>query len=126
MNGTTVTNLIPQIRTTDLEGSIDFYTSKLGFAVEFRYEDFYAGIRAGDHLMHLKRVDASDPSIPFVADGGHLHLYFETADVDALAERFRANDVVFISDPADTPWGMRECFVADDQGHVLCFGQARS
>lgn len=126
MSEAKVRNLIPQIGTTDLEGTIDFYTSKLGFDVGFRYEDFYAGIRVGDHLIHLKRVDVSDPSIPFVAAGGHLHLCFETGDVDEPAAQFRANAVPLISEPADTPRGMRECRVADDQGDVLCFGQARA
>ncbi len=50
--------LIPQLRTTDLEASIAFYTQVLGLELAFRYEDFYAGIRAGAQVFHLKRVDA--------------------------------------------------------------------
>ena len=32
-----MTGVIAQLRTTDLEGAIRFYTEKLGFALEFRY-----------------------------------------------------------------------------------------
>ena len=39
-----VKQVIPQIRTTDMEESIDFYVNKLGFELDFRYQDFYAGI----------------------------------------------------------------------------------
>ena len=38
-----ISGVIPQLRTTDLRSSIDFYTTKLGFQLEFQYEDFYAG-----------------------------------------------------------------------------------
>lgn len=58
---------IAQLRTTDLAASIQFYTDKLGLTLAFQYEDFYAGIRAGDQHLHLKRIDDKDPSIAFVA-----------------------------------------------------------
>lgn len=35
---------IAQLRTTDLEQALDFYTNTLGYKLTFRYEDFYAGI----------------------------------------------------------------------------------
>jgi uncharacterized glyoxalase superfamily protein PhnB len=119
----TVSGVIPQLRTTNLDESIDFYVSKLGFALEFRYRDFYAGIKVGAQSFHLKLVDAEDPSIPFVSEEGHLHLYFPTDDVDAEAQRLQRNGVVLREVVADTEWGTREFWVDDNQGHVLCFGQ---
>jgi catechol 2,3-dioxygenase-like lactoylglutathione lyase family enzyme len=119
----TVTGVIPQLRTTSLEESIEFYVSKLGFALEFRYSDFYAGIKVGTQFLHLKLVDSTDPSIAFVSEEGHLHLYFPTDAVDAEARRLRRNGVVLREDVADTPWGTREFSVLDNQGHVLYFGQ---
>ena len=61
----TIAGVIPQLRTTDLAASILFYTTKLGLTLEFQYQDFYAGIRAGTHLVHLKLVDQKDPSIDY-------------------------------------------------------------
>jgi catechol 2,3-dioxygenase-like lactoylglutathione lyase family enzyme len=55
-----ISRIIPQLRTTDVASSIDFYTAKLGFTLDFRYEDFYAGVRAGDFVLHLKQIDAPD------------------------------------------------------------------
>src|SRR3954451_22040762 len=43
-----ISGAIAQLRTTDLPATIRFYTEKLGLTLEFQYEDFYAGIRAGD------------------------------------------------------------------------------
>jgi len=79
------TGVIAQLRTTNLAESIRFYTTKIGFTLEFLYNDFYAGIRAGYQLFHLKLVDEKDPSIEFVDEGGHFHLYFQTDDVSAAA-----------------------------------------
>jgi catechol 2,3-dioxygenase-like lactoylglutathione lyase family enzyme len=36
-----IAQVIPQLRTTNLGAAIAFYTATLGFALEFRYEDFY-------------------------------------------------------------------------------------
>ena len=119
----TIHNIIAQLRTTDLDRSIDFYTSKLGMSLEFRYQDFYAGIRSGDHIIHLKRVDKPDPSIADVREHGHFHLYFSVDDADALAAAMRDRGVALVSDVCDTEWQTREFVIEDDQGHVLYFGQ---
>ena len=65
----TIKGIAPQLRTTDMNSSIRFYTEKLGFEVAFKFEDFYAGITAGENTFHLKLFDKQDPSIPFVEDG---------------------------------------------------------
>jgi catechol 2,3-dioxygenase-like lactoylglutathione lyase family enzyme len=119
----TVLSVTPQLRTTNLDESIDFYVSRLGFALEFRYDDFYAGIKVGPQSIHLKLVDSRDPSIDFVSDGNHLHLYFATEDVDAEAWRLQRNGVMLREGIVDTDWGTREFWVDDNQGHRLCFGQ---
>ena len=42
-----------QLRTTDLDRTIRFYTQVLGLELAFRHEDFYAGVRAGGQMIHL-------------------------------------------------------------------------
>ena len=120
----TVIGIAPQLRTTDMESSIRFYAEKLGFTVEFRYEDFYAGIRAGDQVFHLKLVDEKDPSIDFVDKGQHFHLYFRTDDASAKADALKGNGVHLVRDVQETAWGTREFVIKDDQGHTLYFGES--
>ncbi|MGH8081903.1 MAG: VOC family protein, partial [Lysobacter sp.] len=115
--------VIAQLRTTHLEQSIRFYTQTLGFVLDFRYGDFYAGIRIGEQLFHLKHVDQTDPSIAFVDQGGHFHLYIQTDDLTAAAERVRAHGVSFVEEPHSTDWATTEFVIHDDQGHTLYFGQ---
>lgn len=118
-----VIQIIPQIRTTDIEQSIDFYVNKLGFELGFRYEDFYAGINAGNGAIHLKLVDDKCPSIDFVRQGNHLHLYFPTEDVLETARNFKASGVTFLTEPHDTDYSRNEFSIVDNQGHVLHFAE---
>jgi catechol 2,3-dioxygenase-like lactoylglutathione lyase family enzyme len=84
-----ISNVVAQLRTTDLAASIRFYTALPGSTLAFQHEDFYAGIRAGSKLLHLTLVDVKEPSIDVVARDEHLHLYFEIPDVLAAAEAVR-------------------------------------
>lgn len=118
-----ISSITPQLRTTDMASSIRFYTEKLGFAVEFNYEDFYVGISSGSQQIHLKLVDETDPSIPYVDEGGHLHLYLGVNDVAAFAAQLKGSGVSLVKDVHETPWNTREMVVQDNQGHTLYFGE---
>lgn len=118
-----ITNIIAQLRTTDLAASIRFYTTRLGFALEFQHEDFYAGVRAGGHVVHLKLVDEGDPSIEYVDLGDHFHLYFETEDVMAGRRTRAARWRPVRTRSTRNAVGTREFVIRDDQGHTLYFGQ---
>lgn len=120
-----ISAVVPQLRTTDLAASIHFYTTTLGCTLEFQHEDFYAGIRAGDDVFHLKLVDERDPSVDFVAQGDHFHLYFQSVDLPAMADTLRRSGVRLERDVHETAWGTRELVIRDDQGHTLYFGERR-
>jgi catechol 2,3-dioxygenase-like lactoylglutathione lyase family enzyme len=119
-----ITKIIAQLRTTDLAASIRFYTVQLGFTLDFQYEDFYAGVRSGPYLIHLKLVDEADGSIAIVDRGDHFHLYLQVADASAAAAELRRRGVQLHEDVHDTAWNTREFVIKDDQGHTLYFGQA--
>jgi len=118
-----ISGVIAQLRTTDLRASISFYTTKVGLTLEFQYDDFYAGIRAGNSVFHLKLVDEKDPSIEFTDRGDHFHLYFQTDNAAATAETLKKNGVRLVKDVHETAWGTRELIIKDDQGHTLYFGE---
>jgi catechol 2,3-dioxygenase-like lactoylglutathione lyase family enzyme len=120
-----ISSAIAQLRTTNLTESIRFYTTKVGLTLEFQYQDFYAGIRAGSQLFHLKLSDEKDPTIEFVDKGEHFHLYFVTDDASAAAVALKRNGVPLVKDVHETAWGTREFVIKDDQGHTLYFGESR-
>ena len=103
-----IARVIPQLRTTDLEASIAFYTEILGFTLEFQYGDFYAGVRSGPYALHLKLVDEPDPSIAYADREEHLHLYIQTPDVAGLAAELERKGVALLRSVHDTHWGTRE------------------
>ena len=121
----TITSAICQLRTTDLAESIRFYAAVAGLTLELQYEDFYAGIRGGHQLFHLKLVDQKDPAIEFVDHGDHFHLYLETDDVAAAADALKKNGVRLVKDVHETSWGTRELVIKDNQGHTIYFGESR-
>lgn len=76
-------------------------------------------------LAFVRRLaDHADPSIAYVDDGEHFHLYLETDDPVATAAALKKNGVRFVKDLHDTPWGTREFAIKDDQGHTLYSARA--
>jgi catechol 2,3-dioxygenase-like lactoylglutathione lyase family enzyme len=118
-----VIGVVAQLRTTDLAASIRFYTNTLGLTLEFQYQDFYAGIRAGSQVFHLKLVDGADPSVEYVDQGDHFHLYLEVDDAAEIAKALARKGVRLVRPVTDTPWGTREFVIKDDQGHTLYVGE---
>jgi catechol 2,3-dioxygenase-like lactoylglutathione lyase family enzyme len=118
-----ITGIVPQLRTTDMASSIRFYTEKLGFSVAFNYQDFYTGLRSGNQLLHLKLVDENDPSIPYVEEGEHFHLYLATQGIVEFAAQLQAKGVALVKGVHETPWNTREIVIRDNQGHTLYLGE---
>ena len=116
--------LVPQLRTTDLERAIRFYTEELGFVLSFRYRDFYAGVSCGDRMIHLKLVDDPDPGIDFVRNGQHLHIHFSVRDIHAAFQHVQEARVKIIEGISKRPWGLTEFVIEDPDGHTLYFGSA--
>ena len=123
-NAMEIEALVPQLRTTDIERAIRFYTGKLGFVLSFRYQDFYAGVSSGDRMIHLKLVDDPDPGIDFVRNGQHLHIHFGVRDIDAAFRQAQESGVKIVEDISERPWGTIEFVIEDPDGHTLYFGSA--
>jgi len=119
----TIGAVTAQLRTTDLEASIRFWTEVVGLEIDFVYGPFYAGIRAGGSVFHLKHVDEPDPSIAYVRRGDHLHLYLETDDAPGMIAALAEKGIDPVTPLHETDWGTREFAILDDQGHTIYFGE---
>jgi catechol 2,3-dioxygenase-like lactoylglutathione lyase family enzyme len=99
---------IPQIPVSDLDRAISFYQSRLGFALDWRYEDGIAGVSREEARLFLDRVT-----------GGPLHpvrvwLNLDSISaVDALHRDWQTAGVPIPSAPEQKPWGIYE-FIAED------------
>src|ERR1700704_2605048 len=74
----------PQLLVADIERSIEFYTNGLGFDLDFRYEDFYAGILKDGFSIHLKSGNPSAEVRKSKRDNDDLDIVFSVGGVDEL------------------------------------------
>jgi len=109
-----------QLQVADLERAVAFYTEKLGFEVEFRYEDFYAGIIKDGYSIHLKIGEQVAEQKTLHDDEGILELLFSVDHIDSLYEELSAQSVHIIQPLRQMPYG-KEFYIADPDGNVMAF-----
>lgn len=115
-----IKKMSPQFLVSDIEHSIDFYIKKLGFEVEFRYEDFYAGIIKDGCSIHLKSGKPSIAERKSKKDNEDLDIIFSVEGVEELYEDFLTKSVEIIQPLCDQPYG-KEFYIADPDGYILAF-----
>jgi predicted enzyme related to lactoylglutathione lyase len=107
----------PQLPVAHIEHSIEFYTKKLGFSLDFRYEDFYAGIVKDGHSIHLK-------SGPIAGSDGKrkedLDIIFSVDSIERLYEDVLSKSIEIVQPLRDMPYG-REFYIADPDGNLIAF-----
>jgi predicted enzyme related to lactoylglutathione lyase len=99
---------VPQIPVSDLERAISFYQSRLGFTLDWKYEDGIAGVSREAARLFLDRV-ANGPLHP-------VRVWFNlssVSEVDALYRDWQKSGVPILSAPEQKPWGIYE-FIAED------------
>jgi uncharacterized glyoxalase superfamily protein PhnB len=115
-------SFLPVLRVTDLQQSIDYYTSNFAFELCWRS----ANDGGGENAM-LQR----DAVCLLLSTGSHLGetpcfsgaLYIDVDDVDALYESVK--DHVIVLWPLEVmEYGQREFGVKDPCGYVLAFAES--
>jgi predicted lactoylglutathione lyase len=99
---------VPQIPVKDLERAISFYQSRLGFSLDWKYQDGIAGVSRDEARLFLDRV--VEGSIHPVRVWLNLS---SVSEVDSLHRDWKDAGVSVISAPEQKPWGLYE-FIAED------------
>jgi uncharacterized glyoxalase superfamily protein PhnB len=112
--------LTPMLRTRDLQGSVEFYTTILGFTCDALADDSaWACVRRDFVSIMFASPDEHDPFDEAVFTGS---FYINADDVDALWEQVK--DKARVTYPIqDFDYGMREFAIYDNNGYVLQFGR---
>ncbi len=101
------------LSTDDLDASINFYTSTLGFDLKFRDGSHFAALDGGSVTLALAtRVDHPIP--------GQVVVGIKTADVDAAAAMVEAAGGAIVRAPYDDAHE-RRAVVYDSTGNGLVF-----
>lgn len=101
----------------DCDGTVDFYVTTFGLAVEERTERA-ALLKAGDFrlLVHV----GGPPAAP---SGLAMHLHLRVDDIDGYYRQLLELGVEVPDEPQDRPWGLRTFHVKDPNGYEWEFTQ---
>ena len=110
----------PVFRVADLTRSLSFYRDRLGFDVEFEYEEFYAGVLREGCRIHLKCSASPERDQAAFEAAEHLDACFAVEDAAALAGQFESLGAAFSVALRSKPYG-KEFYVRDPDGYILGF-----
>ena len=111
----------------DLEASIRFYETALGFSLVRRDAD-YASLRRGAAILGLGAiaklpVDADGPGFTQArltgVRGAGVEIVLEVQDVDAALEDVTRAGGRVVEPLRDRPWGLRDFRLIDPDGYYL-------
>lgn len=121
-----LTSVAAHLYVYDLKASIDFFTTKLGFAIDFTYGDppFYAQVSRDNAHLALRSMDE-----PVFAAGIRereelLSASITLASADEIKQLFftyQAADVPFAQSLKTEPWGAITFIVKDSDGNLILF-----
>ena len=122
-----ITCVVPVLLTNDLEATIDFYTKKLGFRIDFRHGEptILVGLSRGEASIHYAAATPTGPRNSAAwQDGNHpADVNFFLKNVDALYEDLQRRGAPVKGKPSDQSYGIRDLDIQDPNGYVLRFNQ---
>lgn len=105
---------------TNLDQSIRFYTEKLGFVVDFQYEDFYAGLIKNGCSLHLKLGSLVKEERENRIKNEDLDIVFSVGEITELYEAMKARLVNVIQPLRQMPYG-QEFYITDPDNYCIAF-----
>jgi catechol 2,3-dioxygenase-like lactoylglutathione lyase family enzyme len=110
----------PVLIVADIDSSIEFYTRKLGFNIDFRYQDFYAGISKDSFSIHLKSGKPSNEERTKKRNNEDLDVVFSVSGIEDLYEELSTKLAEIVQPLRNMPYG-KEFYVADPDGYIIGF-----
>jgi len=124
---------------TDPEASLAFYRDLLGFELTM---DVGEGAMRWLTLVAPDQRDvrlvltppAADPGVTederrtvteLMAKGSYQSIILATTDLDGTFDRLQAADAELVSEPAEQPWGVRDCAFRDPAGNMVRIDEVR-
>ena len=121
-----LTSIVPQLFVADIKASCDFFSEKLGFAIDFTYGDplFYAQVHRDNARLALRHCD----ECVFVGDVRQrerlLSAEITVATADEIKQLFlsyQAEEVCLAQTLKKEPWGAMTFIVQDLDGNLILF-----
>jgi catechol 2,3-dioxygenase-like lactoylglutathione lyase family enzyme len=115
----------------DLEATIAFYQSKLGFDIRYKggsdgtCDDYWVFMGRDQVMLNFKAITPEIHPQPNHSrhEWARWDAYIYSDDPDSLYQEFTSRNVPMHSELANTGDGLRAFEVIDNNGYVLCFGR---
>ena len=126
-------SIAPFFIVDDLQRSLDFYQSKLGFEVAYtgggdgQGEDFFGAVQRDGVMLMLKAIAPEIHPQPNHSrhEWARWDAYVYTPDPDSLYAEYAGRLVPIHKELTDAADGLRAFEIIDNSGYVLCFGRPR-
>lgn len=123
------------VQVTDADSALSFYRDALGLDVrndvareQYRWITVGSASQPGVSVVLTNYVGGSpadvDAIAALVAKGAMNGVHFRSDDLDATFAKLQAAGAEVVSEPADQPWGVRDCAVRDPSGNLVRIDQA--
>jgi len=124
------------ITVNDVDEALGFYRDALGLEARndvasggFRWVTLGSTAQPGLEIVlsepHAGRSQADGDTLQELLTKGVLpQLVFRTDDLDATFEKLLASGAEVLQEPADQPWGPRDCAFRDPSGNTVRISQA--
>ncbi|MBO2464884.1 VOC family protein [Actinomadura violacea] len=123
----------------DAEASLAFYRDVLGFEVRLdvgsgRMRWITVGPPGGSGTAVVLHPPAADPGVTederrtiaeMMAKGTYAIILLATPDLDGAFKRLQAADAEIVQEPAEQPYGVRDCAVRDPAGNLIRIQETR-
>jgi catechol 2,3-dioxygenase-like lactoylglutathione lyase family enzyme len=123
-----------QVHDPDL--ALGFYRDALGLELrndvareDFRWITVGAGSQPGVEIVLTNYVNGSpadgDALAALLAKGALNGVHFHSDDLDAAFEKVLASGAEIVQEPAEQPWGVRDCAFRDPAGNLIRIDELR-
>jgi len=106
---------VPELPVNDIHAAGTFYRDKLGFTVDWTYEDDIAGISRDDARIFIRQKTEHEKN-----QGYSVLIWLNLnspSEVDQLYEDWKSKGVHIADDLETKPWNLREFTAQDSDGN---------
>ena len=121
---TKLTGIAPQFLVDDLDAAIEYYCGRLGFALDYCYESFYASVSRDGFAIHLKCAPKTLADRAHRKRHEHLDAHIGVVGAASLHDELRSRGALITKPLEERPWSCRDFYVEDLDGYILCFSES--
>ena len=115
--------IVPQFLVDDLDRAVAYYRDRLGFTVDFTYDDFYAGISRDGCAIHLKEAGKLAEERAHRKREEHLDAYIDVTGIQDLYADLQRRGATVTRPLEERPWACLDFYIEDADGYILCFSE---